>query len=128
LFCGLFCSASGFCCALTGFTASGTNTSYGPVPEKRVIAPADMIALGDSGGYVQPPLAKTADPALLLYISLPYVIPSVDRPAVGYWHDGGANVFFCDGHTEYAKQSVWVAARQRWNSDHPPHPEYWGGR
>ena len=49
---------------------------------------------------------------------------------MGDWHDGGANQVFCDGHSEYAKQSVWIvataSARQRWNNDKQPHPEYWG--
>jgi prepilin-type N-terminal cleavage/methylation domain-containing protein/prepilin-type processing-associated H-X9-DG protein len=114
------------------FSVAGTNSSYGTVPQSRVLAPAEMIALGDSGGYVSPPLVKSADPFLLLYISRPYIIPTIDQPAVGNWHDGGANMFFCDGHCEYAKQSNWIAAtdsaRQRWNSDHQPHPEYWGGQ
>jgi prepilin-type N-terminal cleavage/methylation domain-containing protein/prepilin-type processing-associated H-X9-DG protein len=114
------------------YTSAGTNFSYSPVPQRRVLAPAEMIALGDSGGYIDPPLVKSADPSLLLYISLPYAIPSINRPAVGNWHDGGANMFFCDGHSEYAKQPAWVAAtdsvRRRWNNDHQPHPEYWGGQ
>jgi prepilin-type processing-associated H-X9-DG protein len=48
---------------------------------------------------------------------------------VGNWHNGGANLLFCDGHVEFAKQSVWMAAndgeRQLWNSDNQPHEEYW---
>ena len=44
-------------------------------------------------------------------------------------HNKGANADFCDGHVEYAKQTVWlkktVAARQRWNNDNEPHSETW---
>ena len=44
-------------------------------------------------------------------------------------HNKGANVLFCDGHVEYAKQIVWMQksarARQRWNNDNEPHPETW---
>ena len=44
-------------------------------------------------------------------------------------HNKGANVVFCDGHVEYAKQVIWLRKtdrdRQRWNNDHEPHPETW---
>jgi prepilin-type processing-associated H-X9-DG protein len=44
-------------------------------------------------------------------------------------HSGGANMVFCDGHVEYAKQERWIeasdGARRRWNNDHKPHPETW---
>jgi prepilin-type processing-associated H-X9-DG protein/prepilin-type N-terminal cleavage/methylation domain-containing protein len=51
-----------------------------------------------------------------------------------YWwslstHRGGANVVFCDGHVEFAKQAKWVEksepARRRWNYDNEPHRESW---
>jgi hypothetical protein len=38
-------------------------------------------------------------------------------------------MLFCDGHTEFAKQSVWMEAspdrRRLWNSDNLPHEETW---
>ena len=45
------------------------------------------------------------------------------------WHNGGANILFCDGHVEYGKYRQWVEHRddvmRRWNCDHEPHPETW---
>jgi hypothetical protein len=36
---------------------------------------------------------------------------------------------FCDGHSEYARQTNWVtptiSARRRWNNDNEPHQETW---
>jgi prepilin-type processing-associated H-X9-DG protein len=47
----------------------------------------------------------------------------------GTSHHGRANLLFCDGHVETARQTNWVAAtdtaRRRWNNDHEPHPEKW---
>jgi len=110
------------------FSSSGTNFSYSSLPQQRVLAPSQMIAAGDSGAYLPPPVRQT-NASVLLYIALPYVLPTVDRPAVGFWHGGGANMLFCDGHSEFANQSVWIAAtdaaRCRWNNDNQPHPEYW---
>ena len=109
----------------------GTNILYQPEPERTVVAPAQMIAFGDSGAFFNAALLSPTnnDPSTFLYLAFPYIVPSVNRPAVGDWHDGGANQVFCDGHSEYAKQSVWIAAtapaRQRWNNDNQPHPEYW---
>jgi prepilin-type N-terminal cleavage/methylation domain-containing protein/prepilin-type processing-associated H-X9-DG protein len=110
------------------FMVAGTNVSYRALPQARVLVPSQMIAIGDSGAYLPPPV-KQANSSVLLYIALPYVLPTVERPAVGLWHDGGANMFLCDGHIEFAKQTNWIAAsaaaRQRWNNDCQPHPEYW---
>ena len=112
----------------------GANVLYKNEPESVVLAPADMIAIGDSGAFFNVTLLSptNTDPSTFLYLSFPYYVPSVNRPAVGDWHEGGANQVFCDGHSEFAKQSDWIAtnstARQRWNNDHQPHPEYWGGQ
>jgi hypothetical protein len=38
-------------------------------------------------------------------------------------------MLFCECHSEFANQSVWIAAtdaaRSRWNNDNQPYPEYW---
>ena len=88
------------------------------VSSAAITVPCDMIAIGDSGisdlslGYIRP--RRASDPRLTM---------------IGDIHSGGANVVFCDGHVEYAKQRKWTeeseAARQRWNNDHQPHPETW---
>jgi len=47
----------------------------------------------------------------------------------GRRHSGKATGVFCDAHAEIATPLVWTnrtfSARQRWNSDHQPHPEVW---
>lgn len=104
---------------------------YAPAPESRVLAPSQMIAFGDSRAFIRPgpsppPTLGMAD---LLYVSFPFEFPAWGYDGVGQWHNGGANMLFCDGHAEFAKQSVWMAAspdrRQLWNSDNQPHPETW---
>jgi prepilin-type processing-associated H-X9-DG protein len=88
------------------------------VTESQVRAPSDMIAIGD--------LNDLADVfgATLWPVSFP---PYAGGPAAR--HNGGANMVFCDDHTEFAKQKNWVeetdTARRRWNNDHEPHPETW---
>lgn len=105
--------------------------TYAPAPESRVRQPSQMIALGDTPAALPIPadLAASLTPADLLWISSPYTFPVYGAPGVGQWHAGGANMLFCDDHTEFAKQSNWMAAtdsaRQRWNNDNQPHPEYW---
>src|ERR1039458_10513439 len=78
---------------------AGLTGSFKPLAERRVAAPSEMIAIGDSGAFVNPILVSSTnvDPSAFLYLSFPYVVASVNRPAVGDWHDGGANQVFCDG-------------------------------
>jgi prepilin-type processing-associated H-X9-DG protein len=90
-----------------------------------------MIALGDCPAVLPAPgiVLTNLTPADLLWISSPYMFPVYGAPGVGNWHDGGANMLFCDGHTQFAKQTVWMEAtdqaRSLWNNDNQPHPEYW---
>ena len=110
---------------------SDQSASYLPAPETRIQKPAQMIALGDTLAVLPllPFQAANHTPADLLWLSSPYTFPVYSAPGVGNWHNGGANLLFCDGHVEFAKQSVWMAAndgeRQLWNSDNQPHEEYW---
>ena len=102
-----------------------------PTDENRVVAPAQMIAIGDSPCFVYYASPGSAPPpaADLLYLTTPFIIPYWNMPGVGDWHDGRANMVFCDGHTESAPQSKWTEAtpesRRRWNNDHLPHEETW---
>ena len=80
-------------------------------------APSQMIAIGDT----KHELADAVSP---------YFFPEDNHfYAIGNVHHGGANVVFCDGHVEYARQSKWMEAtetgRRRWNNDNQPHPETW---
>ena len=104
---------------------------YVPVPENRVVAPAQMIALGDSAAFIRPPAGAlpTVTRSNILYIAFPFNFPAWGYEGVGKWHNGGANLLFCDGHVEFAKQTEWMAAtpdrRRLWNSDNQPHEECW---
>lgn len=108
----------------------GPGAGFQPVPENRVAVPSEMIAFSDSPTFLyinlgQPP----PDPDDVLYIAFPHLVPQFNRYGVGDWHQGRANVVFCDGHVESAKQSQWVEAtpssRRRWNNDNQPHEENW---
>ncbi len=113
------------------FILSGAKGEYRPAPESGVIAPARMIALGDSPAFIRPP--SSAMPTLTrldpLYITFPFNFPAWGYAGVGNWHDGGANMLFCDGHVEFATQSLWMqpsgTRRRLWSSDNQPHEESW---
>jgi prepilin-type N-terminal cleavage/methylation domain-containing protein/prepilin-type processing-associated H-X9-DG protein len=104
---------------------------YRAASESRVVAPAQMIALGDSDAsiFINSDSESTPEYANLLHIVFPHEVPLLGRTGVGKWHNGGAMMLFCDGHTAFAKQSAWTAAspesRRRWNSDNLPHEECW---
>ena len=88
------------------------------VREAQVLAPCDMIAIGD---YPEVgPEEGDGDIAAALDGEDDYVATR---------HNGGANLVFCDAHVEFGKQAKWmertVPARKRWNSDNEPHPETW---
>jgi prepilin-type N-terminal cleavage/methylation domain-containing protein/prepilin-type processing-associated H-X9-DG protein len=111
-----------------GYNALGTGQNQGggwlglassfstPLPENRVLAPADMIAIGD---YPELP-KQDGDIAGALNEQDDYI---ANR------HNGGGNVVFCDAHVGWGKQTNWMqattSARLRWNNDHQPHPESW---
>lgn len=88
-------------------------SSYGGsrrVNESLVLAPANMIGIGDSGGIDR--LSYRND----LYTP---------------WtrHKRSHNTVFCDGHVEQLKVGErgkkTESARRRWNTDNEPHPETW---
>jgi len=93
-----------------------------PTAESRILTPADMIAVGDiTPGFTI---------GEMFWTSGYFDICSTDRSKwPGTSHSGQANMLFCDGHVESARQTNWLssseAARRRWNNDHEPHPETW---
>lgn len=95
------------------------------VPESRVLKPADMIAIGDSDGN------GVADGDITFHRVPTPSGPQASFPP-GNRHKGGANIVFCDGHVEWAKQSKWIErtdeAARRWNNDNQPHRELWVSR
>jgi prepilin-type N-terminal cleavage/methylation domain-containing protein/prepilin-type processing-associated H-X9-DG protein len=108
---------------LDGTAGAGANqATY--IRESQIAVPADLIALSDykrsaSGGGGDNDADDQNQAPVNLLAGLP-------PPR----HNFGDNVVFCDGHVEYAKQTVWLErsdrARQRWNNDHQSHPETWG--
>jgi prepilin-type N-terminal cleavage/methylation domain-containing protein/prepilin-type processing-associated H-X9-DG protein len=97
----------------------GNGSTY--IPESQVRVPADMVSMSD---YKRTPGGGGDNDADDLYpVNL---LAGLPPPR----HNLGDNVVFCDGHVEYAKQTVWLQkterARQRWNNDHQGHPETWG--
>jgi prepilin-type processing-associated H-X9-DG protein len=90
--------------------------------EAQVKDPAGTISVGD---------ITPGSPAPGFFWSAGYF----DPPSTNQWywpgksHNGQANILFCDGHVESARQTNWIstnhAARARWNNDHEPHPETW---
>jgi prepilin-type processing-associated H-X9-DG protein len=96
--------------------ASTGSLNYIPVPESAVLAPSDMIAIGDYP-ELDPSHGQYNDGDI-----------GIDEPAdyVSNRHSGGGNVLFLDGHVEYNSQSNWIMPddghRKRWNRDNLPHP------
>jgi prepilin-type processing-associated H-X9-DG protein len=85
-----------------------------------VVAPADMIAIGDLPEIVPGLTANDGD-----------ITGALDDPYdyIATRHFRGGNVMFCDAHVEFGKQTNWMrpvaSVRLRWNNDHKPHPETW---
>jgi prepilin-type processing-associated H-X9-DG protein/prepilin-type N-terminal cleavage/methylation domain-containing protein len=87
------------------------------VRSSEIKSPADMVAIGD----LQLPHS--------VWINI--INPRIDiqlggqKSLIASRHSGGANMFFCDGHVEWARQSVWTGSKpeqsSRWNKDHQPH-------
>ncbi len=105
--------------------------SYAAAREDWVQKPARMIAFGDSPTLVRPPMVSSTNitPADPLYVAFPFILQPQGYYGVNKSHSGGANMVFCDGHTEFASQSVWMAdmdaSKSLWNADNQPHPESW---
>jgi prepilin-type N-terminal cleavage/methylation domain-containing protein/prepilin-type processing-associated H-X9-DG protein len=111
---------------LGGFMGEGLK----PTAESKVIAPASLITAGD----VDPGTTTELPPGFPIRKtfmgSSVFDVCSTNRISwPGAVHSGQANMLFCDGHVESARQTNWVsaspAARARWNNDHEPHPETW---
>ena len=114
-----------------GYNASGVgpggwlglgNAGEFRLPASKVLAPSEMIAIGDSNGdtVADGEIEFRKPPSLQLPLAPP-----------GNRHRGGANIVFCDGHVEWALQTKWVERKdevaRRWNNDNRSHPEVWRG-
>jgi prepilin-type processing-associated H-X9-DG protein/prepilin-type N-terminal cleavage/methylation domain-containing protein len=103
--------------------------TYVAACENWVRRPSQMIAFGDSPTFERPPLVPgNLTPADPLYLTYPFVLQPENYYGVNNSHNSGANMIFCDGHVEYAKQSWWLAptdtSKCLWNNDNQSHPEF----
>jgi prepilin-type processing-associated H-X9-DG protein len=98
----------------TNFGLGGHRTekadTRGPIRESEVLAPAEMMAIGESNGFI-------------FMRSEGY-----DFSKLPQRHHHIANVAFCDGHVESPKLQFLFAdtsdtALARWNRDHQAHRE-----
>lgn len=86
---------------------------FEPIKESEVVAPSDMMAIGDS--FVGGVFFTRQD------------LEDLDRNGrASSRHQGKVNVAFCDGHVEsqtleFVFQNTNDAALVRWNRDHLPH-------
>jgi prepilin-type processing-associated H-X9-DG protein/prepilin-type N-terminal cleavage/methylation domain-containing protein len=95
------------------FGLGGRPSTHTPVTDCQVVAPADMMAIGE---IFQSRLALTRNTANAVTLF------AYQR------HQGRANVVFCDGHVEsptlqFLFADTSDAALNRWNRDHQPHRE-----
>jgi len=125
---GLGTTASGFSFGLGGHidTQRSETNSARPVAEGDVVAPSQMIAMGDgftgNNGVIRDGLSL-----LRREMSVEDYLGSTARSRSR--HRGLANVVFCDGHVEAIPlvtlfDSKDASALQRWNSDNQPHAEF----
>ena len=102
---------------LGGRTFSTYGLLLSPVGESKVIAPSDMIAIGDS--FDGNPVIERGSWSGVKYENYRNTFAR---------HQGCANVVFCDGHVEsptlqFLFEDTSDAALSRWNRDHLPHRE-----
>ena len=102
-----------------------------PISEQRVVAPSEMIAIGDARYYALAPPGPTFDESrawaagLGSIYSWPRPSSSIARRAEIKRHSAQSNFVFCDDHVETIKVSKLdensESFRRRWNNDHEPH-------
>jgi prepilin-type processing-associated H-X9-DG protein/prepilin-type N-terminal cleavage/methylation domain-containing protein len=83
--------------------------SHAPVRESEVVAPAEMMVIGESDAFIF------------------MRVLNYDFKGDFLRHQDKANVLFCDGHVEspnlhFLFEDISDAALERWNRDHEPHP------
>ncbi len=86
------------------------SNTHSPVKDSEVVAPSDMMAIGESDG-----INFMRD-------------ESYDFYRLNLRHQNQANVVFCDGHVEsptlkFLFEDSRAEALRRWNRDHQPHRE-----
>ena len=125
-----------------GLGLGGIGNSFGTVPSvstSKVLAPADMFAIGESrliGSTQGPATAIMTYPGApgTVWVGLDVMVPGLGtRSAWGVMpyperHGRNYNQLFCDTHVEGIPPSILFNVTNtavRWNNDHQPHPETW---
>jgi prepilin-type N-terminal cleavage/methylation domain-containing protein/prepilin-type processing-associated H-X9-DG protein len=98
-----------------------------PVTESQVLAPSDMIALGESRLFLVE--AGPTDHRMVWSGSDFLMCGGPPGPWRNpNWHGPSCNLVFCDSHVEsMASLKLFnpTNTAARWNNDHQPHPETW---
>jgi len=93
------------------FGLGGRPSTHTPVTDSQIVAPAEMMAIGETFQSRLAFTRKTANAVTLF---------------AHQRHQGLANVVFCDGHVEsptvaFLFEDTSDEALSRWNRDHQPH-------
>ena len=102
--------------------------AYRPNSESDVVAPSDMIAIGDGPLYYNFGNYEV-DAVLDDPVQWGGHDPGYNSHVRAVRHSGRFNVAFCDGHVEYLRYQVLYPSLtnldllMRWNNDHQPHRE-----
>ena len=107
---------------------SPTGGSYRPMKDAAVVAPADMIALGDAFAESKGKVYRSLLQGLGFNFGFVTSIVGTDPEKLAVKrHNSRANIAFCDGHVEAMGFNDLFgetdAAYQRWNADHLPHAD-----
>jgi prepilin-type N-terminal cleavage/methylation domain-containing protein/prepilin-type processing-associated H-X9-DG protein len=104
---------------------TGTEASEVYIRESQVLAPSDMIAMGDA---YDEPFKELMGLTMMWGYQMPIgddLMKSRARVSARNRHSGFFNVVFCDGHVQHMKPSKLFgqddAALMRLNNDHKPH-------
>jgi prepilin-type N-terminal cleavage/methylation domain-containing protein/prepilin-type processing-associated H-X9-DG protein len=97
--------------------------------ESEVLAPSDMIAIGDNFHSAPNNKVMAGGPLLLRAENMGAGMTAQELRAwtrMAERHEGRANMIFCDGHVEAPKNSAIFLDKsdsglRRWNKDHEPH-------
>ena len=93
----------------------------GPIKEAEVAAPSDMMAIGETFTF-------SGSDSVFFRATPSFIAMTKTQAHPPVFHQGKANVAFCDGHVEsptlkFLFEDTSDAALARWNRDHLPHRE-----
>jgi prepilin-type N-terminal cleavage/methylation domain-containing protein len=116
-----------------GLGAMAWDAPRNTVKESRVVAPAEMFAVGDANMNTLAPTAADGTPDISKAQAVgggtispyPNTASAIGLNAERARHNGASQYVFCDDHVEVLKlTSIYENGeplRRRWNNDHEPH-------